>query len=144
MTDDLLNIVRREVHRVVQGLVQRPRIGTVTSWDPKTHSAKVMLMPENIETGWIPVSNHHAGNGYGVLIGLEIGEQVEIGFQEGDISSPRIMGRLHSDEDKPPEVKSGEVLIKHKSGSALFIDENGNIHLKSSGNVYVNGSGEVP
>lgn len=142
--DELLNIIRREVHRTVQALVQRPRNGVVTSWDPKTHSAKVRLEPDGVETGWIPVGNHHAGNGYGTLIGLEVGEQVEIGFQEGDISSPRITGRLHSDEDKPPEVQSGEMLFKHKSGSTVFFDKDGNVHIKSKGNVFINGSGETP
>lgn len=141
--EDLMNIIRREVHRVVAQW-NKTLVGTVSSYDPDQHAAKVLLQPEGIESGWIPIGTQHIGNGFGVMVGLEIGDQVEIGFQQGDQSAPRIIGRFHSEEEKPPRVEAGEVLLKHKSGSTIFFDKSGNVHIKSNGSLYVNGSGETP
>lgn len=138
MTEALLNMVRREVHRVLQVLIQRPRVGTVSSYDPDAHAVKVMLQPENKESGWIPLATQHIGNGYGLAWGPEVGDQVEIGFQEGDISTPRVVGRLHSDEDKPPRVEAGEMLLKRKDGSQIIMNKNGNVHIHTKGTLFIN------
>src|SRR5213593_2356232 len=110
--DDLVNIIHREIDRALSGRYTR-RSGLVTSYDPKTHSAKVKLKPDDVETGWIPIHAHHVGNGWGIIVGLtpgdgkKTGDQVEIDFAEGDLEQPRVTNRVHSDEDKPPEVKAG-------------------------------------
>lgn len=137
---DLWNLIRREIHRTIRAEISRPSKGVVTGWDPDRHMAKVKLQPYDNETGWLPVNAHHIGNGYGVMVGLNIGDQVEVGYQEGDPNTPCILGRYHSDVDKPPRVESGEVLLKHQSGSTIFMDKNGNVHIKSNGSLYVNGS----
>lgn len=134
------NYVRLQVHRVIRAEISRNSVGIVTGWDPDKHLAKVKIQPFGNETGWIPVSAHHVGNGYGVMVGLSNGDQVEIGYQEGDPNTPRVIGRYHSDKDKPPRVESGEILIKHKSGSSFFLDKNGDVHIKSQGMLHINGS----
>jgi len=141
--DDLLNIVRREVYRAL-ATVQQGRSGEVTSYDPDKHAVKVRLEPEGVLTDWIPIEVQHTGDGFGIMSAPYIGDQVQIGFQEGDLDTPRIVGRIHSDKQKPPRLKSGEMLMKHKSGSTVFFDESGNVHIKSQGNVYINGSGSTP
>ena len=141
--DDLLNIVRREVFRVL-ATVQQGRSGEVTSYDPDKHAVKVRLQPDGVITDWIPIETSHTGNGFGVLAAPQIGDQVKIGFQEGDLDTPRITGRIHSDEQKPPRLEAGEMLHKHASGSTVFFDKDGNVHIKSSGNVFINGSGSTP
>jgi uncharacterized protein involved in type VI secretion and phage assembly len=59
-------------------------------------------MPEGVETGWLPIASQHIGNGYGLFWGPNIGDPVEFGYQEADVDTPRIMGRLHSDTQSPP------------------------------------------
>ena len=139
----MTNLIRREVMRAMQQYA-RPRVGVVTSYDPEQHAVKVQLQPEGHETDWIPIASHHIGNGFGVMVAPKVGEQVEVGFQEGDPESPRVMGRLFSDKDKPPKIEAGEVYLKHESGSCIYFDKNGTVHIKSNGPLQINGSGSTP
>jgi phage baseplate assembly protein gpV len=93
------------------------RHGIVTSYDPDTHLGKVMFQPEGQESGWLPIETGHIGDGYGIAIGLqpgdgkEKGDQVVVRYQEGDLESGKIALRVHSDDQKPPKVESGELVI---------------------------------
>ena len=129
--EHLLNIVRREAHRVVAQWA-RPRVGLVSAYDPEKHAVRVRLQPEDVETGWIPITEGHIGNGYGIAIGPNIGDQLEVQFQGSDPETARILGRLYSNEDRPPRVEAGEVLIRHQSGSRIFIDKNGVITIEGN------------
>lgn len=102
---------RRQAGRYVE------RHGLVTSYDPDTYLAKVTFQPEQQESGWLPIETGHIGNGFGIAIGLtpgdgkKTGDQVIIRYQEGDIESGKIVQRVHSDQDKPPKVQSGEMVF---------------------------------
>jgi hypothetical protein len=93
------------------------RHGLVTSFDPDKYLAKVMLWPEGQETGWLPIETAHTGNDYGIAIGLQpgdgktTGDQVIVRFQEGDLESGKIVQRVHSNDEKPPTVQAGEIVI---------------------------------
>jgi hypothetical protein len=138
--DDLTNAIRRELERQLSGRYST-RTGLVTSYDPKTHSAKVMLMPRPPnaesgklpETGWIPDDTGHIGNGFGIAVGLTpgdgktTGDQVDVTFTEGDLEQGHIVHRLFSDKEVPPPVESGEILFKHEKGGSLFWSKDGKI-----------------
>ncbi len=115
-------LIRREPHR----------IGVVSSYDPKTHSVKLTRQPEGIETGFIPIGTGHIGNGWGVLVGPQIGDQFVMGFVGGDPEVPFIAGRVFSDHETPPNVASGEVLLQHQSGTKVLFDKEGNFTQISS------------
>lgn len=93
------------------------RHALVTAFDPDNYLAKGTLQPEGQETGWLNIETGHIGEGYGVAIGLQpgdgktTGDQVVIRHQEGDLESGKIVQRVHSDNDKPPKVESGEIVI---------------------------------
>jgi hypothetical protein len=107
------------------------RIGLVTSYDPKTHTAKAMLQPEQFETGSIPIETHAMGNNYGHVTGLvpgdgkTTGDQVVVRFLEGDFESGKIAGRLHSDVDMPPQVQSGETAIISQFNASIKMNKDG-------------------
>lgn len=115
------------------------RIGTVKSYDPAHYAAKVILQPDNIETGWMPVSSIWVGSGWGVYAPPSIGDMVEIAFVDGSIDAGIICGRLYNDQDKPAQVNSGEFWLLHTSGSFLkFTNDqkvslNGQVELDLSG-----------
>jgi phage baseplate assembly protein gpV len=96
------------------------RHGIVTSYDPEKYLAKVTFMPEGQESGWVPIETSHIGNDYGVAIGLQpgdgkkSGDQVIVRYQEGDLESGKIVQRVHSDDEKPPTVQSGEIVLWSK------------------------------
>ena len=109
------------------------RHAIVTSYDPERYLAKVMLMPEGQETGWLPIETGHIGNNYGFAVGLQpgdgktTGDQVIVRFQEGDLESGKIVQRVHSDDDKPPTVQSGEMVMwakfKNSTGNSGLGDD---------------------
>jgi hypothetical protein len=114
-----------------------PRIGIVTSYDPEKFMAKVMIMPEEVETGWLKIKSSHVGRGVGigVYIGPEIGVQAVVQHQEGAHDSGYISGFLNDDEeDLPPPspgVLSGEIHVLHKSGSLLKFTKDGDVLVTS-------------
>ena len=120
------------VHRIVERSLSRRqphRVATVSSYDPNTHSAKFMRMPESIETGFLPLNPTHVGNGWGVMNGPQVGDQYVLGFINGDVEVPFVVARLFSDKDKPPVVQSGEMLWMHQKGHYLKADADGNFTL---------------
>ncbi|WP_051382432.1 hypothetical protein [Bradyrhizobium sp. Tv2a-2] len=109
------------------------RHAIVTSYDPERYLAKVMYMPEGQESGWLPIETGHIGSDYGFAVGLQpgdgkkSGDQVIVRFQEGDLESGKIVQRVHSDDDKPPTVQSGEMVMwakfKKSTGKSTIGDD---------------------
>jgi phage baseplate assembly protein gpV len=143
-SQELINLIRREAWRVV-AMKSEPRYATVTAYDPDNHLVKAQIQPEGHETAWMPIITDHIGNGFGVLMGPKIGDQIEVSFQEGDPSSPRMIGRVFSDKEKPPRVESGEILVKHELGGFLFFDKDGHLTIqdKAGSKIVFDGSGKV-
>jgi phage baseplate assembly protein V len=136
--DELWNEVRRRADESVQHQATA-YYGIVTSYDPATFSAKVRLQPSDIETGWLPIKTLLIGNGFGVLAPPSIGDQVDIDFQEGSIEAGRVSGAVFSDEDRPPLVQSGEILISNKAGATFKLGTDGAITVVAPGGVTITG-----
>lgn len=113
---DLERMIQHAIERLMAGRYTE-RHGLVTSYDPDKYLAKVTFQPEGQESGWLPIETGHVGNGFGIAIGLtggdgkKTGDQVIVRYQEGDIESGKIVQRVHSDQDKPPKVQSGEMVF---------------------------------
>lgn len=62
-----------------------------------------------------------------------VGDLVVLSFAGGNINAPIIMGRLYNDEDRPPENKEKEFVLRHslKDGSTLKMDDQGVLTLSS-------------
>lgn len=94
--------------------------GLVSSYDPKNHMAKVTFQPGGQESDWLPIETGHIGNGFGIAIGLtpgdgkKTGDQVIVRYQGNDIESGKVVQRVHSSMDKPPEVQAGEMVFWSK------------------------------
>lgn len=144
MMHEILDLIQHEVQRAIAGRYSK-RYGLVTSYDSDKHLAKVTMQPEGQESGWLPIRTSHIGNGWGMAIGLTEGDQVELTPQEGDVESLAITGVVHSEQDKPPTVQSGEVLIKHKDGASIKFAASGSATLtdKSGASVVMDGSGQT-
>jgi phage baseplate assembly protein V len=111
------------------GKVGKPKGGMVTDYDADTYSAKVMLQPEGIETGWLPIQTSAAGSGWGDYAGPLNGAQAIVSFLEGDREVGWITGFLASDEDLPPSPgpPAGEFWKIHQSGSLLKFTNDGDV-----------------
>jgi phage baseplate assembly protein gpV len=152
MMQNLLNVARREAERVMSRLAL-PKTGIVSGYDPANYSAKVTLQPQGVETGWLPVRTPWAGNGWGLFCPPDIGDEVEVQFQEGGKQAGYVALRAFGDRFRPLEVPSGEFWLVHKSGSSLKFLNDGTVELHAqtalnssaplwthTGDLVVNGS----
>lgn len=68
-----------------------------------------------------------AGNGMGVYFLPEVGDEVLVGFENGEIDHPIVLGSLWSKTMPPPETnadkKNNRRLIKSRSGHFLIFDD---------------------
>jgi phage gp45-like len=123
-----------------RGKFAQPRIGTVSSSDSATATARVMLQPEGILSGWLPVLTQWSGSGWGIACPPSPGDQVLVICQEGNSEHGIIVGRLFSNSFRPPGAEVGEIILRHASGSSIcllnsgVIAINGDLHV--SGDVY--------
>lgn len=136
-----------KLHAATQtSAVGQPRHALVTSVDPTSHSVRVSIQPEGIETGWIPDA---AVAAYGLQIACpaEIGTQVLVVPVEGDAEHPVIVARLFDVSITPPVspatgrvVQAGEIGIFLKSGCYMHLTQD-SVFL--GGKIVIDGSVEV-
>ncbi len=103
------------------------RYGEVSSYDPVTYSAKVIVRPEGIETGWLPILAMGCGGGFGNFWGLLPPAQVALIHFEGDRDNGLVIGVTPNSTDQPPQVPGGEMWMMHQSGSYLKFTNDGKV-----------------
>jgi uncharacterized protein involved in type VI secretion and phage assembly len=123
-----------------QGRFAQPRLAIVTSSDALKSMAKVLLQPERVLTGWLPVLTQWAGSGWGMACPPVPGDQVLVLPQEGDAQHGLIVGRLFSNSARPPSSEPGELTLKHQSGCSIRLLNSGIVSivgdLHVSGDIY--------
>lgn len=130
MTGDIEELVRRIVD---QQMSRQPKkhAAEVTSYDPKRHAVKAKAQPSGVESGWMPIATSHIGDGIGVAIGPNIGDQIIVDYLNGDIDSPFMAGRLHSDKEQPPQANSGEMVLQ--TAGAKIATSGGSVSISAGG-----------
>jgi phage baseplate assembly protein V len=113
------------------------KFGLVSSVDPTTATARILLQPDNTLTGWLPILSQWIGHGWGLASMPSPGDQVLILPQEGDIEHGVIMGGVYSAMQRPPQVPLGEFWIVHQSGCTLKLTNDGTVGIV--GNLQVTG-----
>lgn len=143
MSGTLLNVVRRDVQRAIESRATT-RVGQITMVDPVNWTARVMLLPEEIETGWIPVGSLAVGNGWGIHAMPLPGDQVEVNFREGDYDSGLIGLRFFSTKNRPKDgVGAEDFAIIHKGGASLKFAADGTVTLTAQEKIKVHTENEV-
>lgn len=122
---------------LAMGALGKPKHGLVTSYDGSAgaNRVKVMLQPEGIETGWLPITTLMAGQGFGAYFGPSQGDQATVLFQEGDREVGFCIGFLGSDADPPPAVQSGEIHLIAKTGQFVKLLADGTIDAQADANT---------
>jgi len=134
--DDFFDMLATRFDQGTCSLAQ-PRMGTVTSSNPQTGTAKVLLQPEGVLTGWLPVLTQWAGSGWGIACPLTPGDQVFVVPQEGNAQHGVIVGCLHSNSVRPPQAEIGEITLRHQSGCSLQLKNSGILVIE--GDLHVTG-----
>lgn len=136
MIDRLLNAVKQHAAGLDRGYGQ-PRFGIVASVDPATYTARVLLQPERVLSGWLPVLSQWIGSGWGLVALPAPGDQVLVLTQEGDAEHGIVVGRAFSDAQPPPQALVGELWLVHGSGSFIKLANDGTVQVR--GDLHVDG-----
>ncbi|HQT63917.1 MAG: baseplate assembly protein [Acidocella sp. 20-57-95] len=120
------------------------RFGLVSSFDPAHYAARVLIQPENVLSGWLPILSSWVGAGWGLAAPLTPGDQVLVLAQEADSEHGVIAGCVWSSVDRPIPAPSGELWLQHQTGSFLKLRNDGTITMQAptvmvTGNLVVTG-----
>jgi phage baseplate assembly protein gpV len=134
--DRFLNAVKSHA-AALDGAQGQPRFATVSSIDLAHYAARVLLQPEGVLSGWLPVLSPWVGNGWGITCLPAPGDQVLVLPQEGAAEHGVIVGASFSDRVRPPATTPGELLLQHSSGTSLRLSNDGTIRIQ--GDLHVSG-----
>ncbi len=127
---DILN--NGEEERARTNRVNGVACGVVTdNHDPEERARVKISFPwlgQGIESDWTRVVTFMAGNERGGCFLPEIGDEVLVAFDHGDVDFPYVLGALWSGDDPPPETNgdghNNIRKIKSRSGHELiFCDD---------------------
>lgn len=129
MIDDFMNAARQRLGDDGTG----PRTGTITGYDPVNGVVKVAIQPEGRETNWIKLDCPGVGNGWGVQVGPQLGDEVTVSFESGDPNLGKVTARHTNSLNLPMPVPSGEIWMIHETGSLLKFNTDGTVTLHTVG-----------
>lgn len=101
---------------------------------------------DNNETDWIRMTTFMAGGVRGSFFLPEVGDEVLVAFEHGNINRPYVIGALWNGVDKPPETnsdgKNNIRKIKSRSGHELIFNDEDNkenieIHTKAGHKIFL-------
>jgi phage baseplate assembly protein V len=88
---------------------------------------KFPWLSDTDESDWVRVAAPMAGNDRGVFFLPEVGDEVLVGFVQGDMHVPIVLGGLWGGKDKPPATnedgKNNLRLVKSRSGHVIRLDD---------------------
>lgn len=127
MIADFANAMRQQQTDDLTG----PRTGTITSYDPDNGVVKVAIQPEGRESNWMKLDCPGVGNGWGVQIGPQIGDEVTVSFDSSDPNLGKVTARHTNSLNLAMPVPSGEIWLVHQSGSLLKFNSDGSVTLSA-------------
>jgi uncharacterized protein involved in type VI secretion and phage assembly len=106
-------------------------VGIVTNNNDLEAQGRVKVkfpwMSDELETGWVRVAMLGGGKEYGMFFAPEINDEVLVAFDQGDISSPYIVGSLWSGKNKPPAAPSGKAVVGGKVNQRIMRSRSGHV-----------------
>lgn len=101
--------------------------GTVVNVDDPEGEGRVKIsFPElggDNESYWAPVAAPMAGPDRGAYFMPEVGDEVLVAFQRGDINHPYVLGFLWNGKHRPPSPDTRQRIIYSRNGHAIrFLD----------------------
>ena len=119
--EDTLEATRQKVYGVT--------LGEVTDLDDPKFLGRVKVkfpwLSSQVESGWARIATAWAGGSRGTYLLPEVGDEVVVAFQHGDLKYPYIIGFVWSDTERPPEPtpRLDRRELRSKSGHRLVFDD---------------------
>jgi hypothetical protein len=122
----MINQIKRVVSEFLSNLTFA-KYGHVSAYNPNNYTVKVMLLPEQVETGFIPLATIWVGNNLGAVFGPAIGDSVKLDFIDGSVQAMVVNGRFFNNTAAPPVVQSGQAAFVDSQGSYIRLNNDGSI-----------------
>lgn len=82
------------------------------------------LSADDSAAGWAPVARPMAGAERGYWYAPEVGDEVLVAFEHGDINHPMVLGFLHNGVDTPPGTDVNIRRVRTVRGNVLDLNDN--------------------
>ena len=120
------------------GLVKGVAIGIVTQNQDDSGMGRVKLRfpwrENESETHWARIAVAMAGSDRGTYFLPEVGDEVLVAFERGDVRHPYVLGALWNGEDSPPATNddgNNDVrVIKSRKGHELIFNDGSTPHIE--------------
>jgi phage protein D/phage baseplate assembly protein gpV len=166
----LLGSLRNKIAETPTPSRQEPQYGVVVgivgnNLDPEGLGRVQLKLPHFSDTNlseWARIAVPMAGDDRGIYFLPEIGDEVLVAFDQGNINRPVVVGSLWNGQARPPEQNSGlnarkvirsrsgmqivfdetpgseQLTLTNSSGSSITLDDaNGDIVIEAQGNVKI-------
>lgn len=152
--DKLINALKMR-SATMDTLTGTPRWGLVQSYDPQNYLAKVLIQPEGVLSGWLPIVTPMVGPNWGMMMPLAQGQQVIVIPDGGDSEQGVILGGTWDTQTPVPQIpaapggsnstlQSGEVALVSGQGSFIRLCADGTMLIVGP-TIYALGSaGDTP
>jgi uncharacterized protein involved in type VI secretion and phage assembly len=98
-------------------------IGLVTKVQPGQIKANFPWLADDHETDWIRIATAMSGNNRGSFFMPELGDEVLLAFDQGDMRLPYVVGFLWNGQDVPPGQDVRDRRITSRNGHEIrFLD----------------------
>jgi uncharacterized protein involved in type VI secretion and phage assembly len=114
------------------GKVYGAVIGVVTSVEDPDETGRVRVaypwLQDDVESPWARIVSFMAGGDRGAVFRPEVGDEVLVVFEHGDMRRPYVLGGLWNGSDAMPEDRGADAdnnirLIKSRSGHTIVFDD---------------------
>jgi len=108
-------------------------LGIITSVNPSDYTVKVLIQPQDMETGFIPYCTPF----YGFVAPPKGGEQCLVLYHGGNNNVPIAALLIYWDngrvqgQNQSGDIQPGEILLKNQSGSYIKLSNDGTITIKA-------------
>lgn len=97
--------------------------GTVIDVNDPNNQGRVRLnfpwMSGRSDSDWTPVAAPMSGGKRGLFVMPEVGDEVVVGFDRGDVDHPIVIGYLWNGKDAPPTTSPRERMLRSFNGHAI-------------------------
>jgi len=126
------DLAGKETNLEAGGFVKGVALGLVTNNQDPEGLARVKLRfpwrDGSSESDWARIAAPMAGKDRGVVFIPEVGDEVLVAFERGDMRFPYVVGALWNGRDTPPETNANGNddlrMVKTRKGHTLLFDDN--------------------
>ena len=85
--------------------------------------AKLQSRPGEPLSQWAPIARSLASGEFGLFWQPEPGAMVLLGFEEGSLDRPYVVGSIFTGDNKPPVTENKQRVIRTESGHEIMLDD---------------------